>query len=1034
MPQNANTNGERTEPVKRKLPKILHHYKSADFALQQKVRFVFLLCLIVILFMFPIILSSIYRQLNSATDFNIPLILSQVFLTLFLAFCLLILIKGYFQLAANLVLISTFICVWFVLFIDYGDVLVRLDTVVFVLAVLSMTPLFVTRNRYMILVYTFLNLVILIVFTMLSAKSLHLSGTEIIDYLADTGISLVFIGLLAYNIFKINERSLEKATMDILERKKAEEALAQSEKKFREMADLLPQTIFECDLNGKLTYVNKNAYDLFGYNEKEFLQGINVLSTISKPDREKAQVNISLVLKGEKLKGPKYNAVKKNGDTFPIQVFSNPILENNMPIGLRGIIIDYTQQYEIEEKLRQSARKYLIALETLPLGCLLSDISGKVYFINQAFKDTFGYTLNEIKDAESWFNLAYPDQEYRKFVKTEWEKDNYRLINQTEDRIPQIYQVTTKSGDVKTIEFKQSFFEGELLVLFYDISYRKQTEDALKQSEELFKNLIEFAPYPMVVNDMQGRYIIVNDSFIKESGFSAQEVIGKTAGEFGIHLDEKTGEYIRSELAAKGKVENLETVFMAKNGVEIDAIYSSRIIQLKDQQVILSSTINITEKKNIERELLKYRNHLESLVKERTEELNLNIEELQLTRVSLEKRNKELHGLQMELLKEKRLIDSLMDTIPDAIYFKDLDSRFLKVSKSMYQNLFKKHQSEVIGKTDYDFFTEEHAKPAYEMEQKIILSGEPIIDIVEKETWKDGHITYASTTKMPLRDAAGNIIGTFGVSRDITRLKEMEDAIRLQNMELRSKSKQLEQALNNLKKTQNQLIHSEKMASLGVLAAGIAHEINNPLNFISGGITGIETYLNEKFPEPVPELNFLIQSIQTGVSRAGNIVSGLSQYSRRDDIPPVKCDIHSIIENCLLMLQNELKNRIIIEKKFSAKKYKLIANEGKLHQVILNILSNSAHAIEKEGIIKIQTDIEENKMKIVVEDNGCGIKQENLPKILDPFFTTKEPGKGTGLGLSITYNIIQEHNGIIEFDSSPGNGTVVTIKLPLEKK
>ena len=248
--------------------------------------------------------------------------------------------------------------------------------------------------------------------------------------------------------------------------------------------------------------------------------------------------------------------------------------------------------------------------------------------------------------------------------------------------------------------------------------------------------------------------------------------------------------------------------------------------------------------------------------------------------------------------------------------------------------------------------------------------------------------------------------------------------------ELNLRKGELETTLETLKEAQDKLIQSEKMASLGILAAGVAHEINNPLNFIQGGIIGLETYFSENLSEHLDNVSLMLKGIQTGVSRAEAIVTSLTHYSRRDDSPMIESDIHDIIENCLVMVKGIIKCTIEIKKNYTDKGNLILCNESKIHQVILNVLANSIHAINSDGYIEISTSFSGKELVITISDNGCGIGKNDLPKIFDPFFTTKEPGKGTGLGLSISYHILQEHSGTIEIDSKKGKGTKVTIKLP----
>ncbi|MBO6586365.1 MAG: GHKL domain-containing protein [Gracilimonas sp.] len=266
------------------------------------------------------------------------------------------------------------------------------------------------------------------------------------------------------------------------------------------------------------------------------------------------------------------------------------------------------------------------------------------------------------------------------------------------------------------------------------------------------------------------------------------------------------------------------------------------------------------------------------------------------------------------------------------------------------------------------------------------------------------------------------------------QIKSKNEELLQVNKELHEKTDSLNSALNKLETAQVKLVQKEKMAALGVLTAGVAHEINNPVNYIKSASELISQMIEEEDDKLVIEEKEVFQevfkTIEIGVGRIVSIVRSLSSFSRTNETDKGDCDINSIFDECLLILKNEYKGRVDIVKDYSEKAVTIQGNEGKLYQLFTNIIMNAIQAIEGEGVVSIKTWNKDHTVYIEVKDTGKGFDETVKEKLFDPFFTTKEPGKGTGLGLSIAYNIVEEHNGEIHYDSAPGAGTTVTVKFP----
>jgi PAS domain S-box-containing protein len=337
----------------------------------------------------------------------------------------------------------------------------------------------------------------------------------------------------------------------------------------------------------------------------------------------------------------------------------------------------------------------------------------------------------------------------------------------------------------------------------------------------------------------------------------------------------------------------------------------------------------------------------------------------------------------------------------------------------------------------------------------------------------DGQIRHLLGQGEPIVNAEGQVHKLFGTVLDIT------ERVAAQQQE-RDKALQLEQTLKQLQRTQAQLVQNEKMISLGQLVAGIAHEINNPTNFIYGNIYSASDYAQDllylldlyakHYPQPVAEiakqlkdidLNFiasdfpkLLDSMKEGAHRISEIVQSLRNFSRLDEMEYKQVDIHEGIDSTLLILKHRLTQQpnrpeIQVIKKY-AKLPLIECYPGQLNQVFMNIISNAIDALQQETenwklrtektysqspipTIIIHTEVIEQKQVVIrIIDNGSGINADVQPKIFDPFFTTKPVGKGTGLGLSISYQIVvDQHKGELSCHSVVGQGTEFVIELPI---
>lgn len=435
--------------------------------------------------------------------------------------------------------------------------------------------------------------------------------------------------------------------------------------------------------------------------------------------------------------------------------------------------------------------------------------------------------------------------------------------------------------------------------------------------------------------------------------------------------------------------------------------------------------------------------------------------------------------VELDLKASRQLLQLVMDTLPEAIFWKDRNSVFLGCNRNFLDDAGLSSPEEIVGKTDFDMpWKREEAEFYQACDRRVMLTGKAELGIIESQFNSEGKQTWLETNKAPLHDVNGHIIGILGTYQDITERKQAEIALQELNQKLELQKIELANALEQLQQSQLQLIQREKMSALGNLIAGVAHEINNPVSFLSGNLQPAQDYVKDlfellalyrqTFPCPgrviedkiatidleylLEDLPKVLRSMHEGIKRIANISTSLRTFSRSDTEHRIPFQIHEGIDSTLLILKHRLKANERRPMIHVMQSYGSIPHihcfPGQLNQAFMNLLANAIDALDEANqgksfaeiqaqpnriTIKTELSTDQKWVIIRIQDNGIGMTEETKQRIFENSFTTKDVDKGTGLGLAITHQIIVEkHHGTIDAYSEFRQGTEFVINLPVE--
>jgi two-component system NtrC family sensor kinase len=865
--------------------------------------------------------------------------------------------------------------------------------------------------------------------------------------------------------------------MEVTERRLMEQAVKESEEKYRELANSITDVFFAMDEHLRYTYWNRASEVLTGIRAEDAVGRSLCEIFPDKPWRRRAEEVYRSILRTQQSQ-TFVNDYDIDGRHYVLEINAYPSRG-----GVSVFVKDITEHKQAEDARREAEKEKSALLEEAPVSIVHTDLKGKIIYVNQRFESESGYPREEVI-GRNGFQLDWFPAGTLEFL-TE------RMAARLGGSPAKHWETQFKCKDGQWIWIE---LEGKILgrsgvpvgfqIIAANITERKQAEEALRQSEERYRTILEETGDGYFETDLAGNFTFVNDAQARLLTCSKKEIIGTSFRAF------TPEERVNSVLEAYSR--------MYKTGEPLRNFVDEVIG--KDGSHGFAET-SAFPTRNDKGEIVGFRGVRRDITEHKQAEEAL-------------RRSEDRYR-------------TILEEMEDSYFEVDLGGHFTFVNNSVCRNLGYSKE-ELIGMSYKKFTAEDDVESVFRVFNEVCQTDRPNKGFPWKVIRKEGIPGFAEASVSLLRDSKGEIIGFRGVGRDITERKQAEERLRQSEenyrtlfnssvigtivldaetmkvmmanqatarmfgfssaeeirgadplefihpedreevLELATKSlfEQDSHQTRNLRaitkdgqevwvsatgarimhegrlaglisfaditeqKRQNErLMMTERLASIGELAAGAAHELNNPLT----GIIGFSELLMEKdIPDYIREDLAMIRS---EAQRAANVTSNLLTFARKHR--PVKqlTRINDVIEDVLkLRAYAHKSNCIDVERDLASDLPEIPLDHFQMQQVFLNIVINAEYFItqaHKKGTLTVTTKRRNSSVLVSFADDGPGIAAENLGRIFDPFFTTKEAGKGTGLGLSICHGIVAEHGGQIYATSQPDKGAIIFVELPI---
>ena len=661
----------------------------------------------------------------------------------------------------------------------------------------------------------------------------------------------------------------------------------------------------------------------------------------------------------------------------------------HLAVGFNRMATNLKQSFaQIEQRMSEVRRleeKYRDLIEHSPEMICQLDRAGQFVHVNQTGLDKLGYSHDEMLRMRIW-EIVPHDRAADVLGYLE------RLVAQGRSTIETVF--LAKDGRAVDVEMHATaLFDEERGGLVHsrafvrDITERRRLEQELQQytsnlevavsertqqlvaSQARYKALFDLVADSVFMVDPQGTIVAVNKREEQALGYTEAAVAGRSVFEVVLPAFAGGLRNLLQELAGgQRQVPTHEIAVRSAAGVELPVEMDLIRVGDAERPLVMVQLRDITDRKRLERQLQSYREELEVKVQERTKEIEAT----------------------------KQYLENLLENANDVIYTLDAEQQFTYVNSKVAAWGYRK--DDLIGRPYLSLLSKRHR--GRRLKNTLDIGAKQVYEV--EVVTRTGEARSVMVSVSPLHGAEGEILGVLGIARDMTDTKKLEQQIR----------------------------SSEKLASVGKLAAGVAHEINNPL----GGILNCLYNLNKGTLSAARRDEYLA-SMEDGLRRVQKIVRQLLDFSQQHQPEFSPADINQVIDRVLVLTTHLFApNRIVLDAALGHALPSLMIDRHMIEQVLMNLILNAVQAMKDGGQLSIRTFVEEGVCMVEVRDTGSGIPASVLPKIFDPFFTTKGEGEGTGLGLSVSLGIVERHGGKILVDSEVGKGTVFTLCLPVSRE